>query len=121
MINTSVRKKNKKRKTCMETQISIFTFIHKHLRDGRLSVAGRFSFLFFSSFLVLLLTMIEESSSWTLTAGAAGLLETFAACGLGEGFMPTMRLARTGGSLEPSPCGPPAGSWPGAAVSMGSP
>lgn len=44
--------------------------------------------------------MMEDSSSWTLTAGLLGAL---GACGLR--VLPlrlTMRLARTGGSLEDS-------------------
>lgn len=46
-------------------------------------------------------TMIDEISSCTLTEGATGLLEVFAACGLRELLLKlTIRLARTGGSLE---------------------
>lgn len=48
--------------------------------------------------------MMEESSSCTLTVGAAVLLTTLVACGLRELlFRFPMRLAKTGGSLAPSP------------------
>ena len=61
--------------------------------------------------------MMEESSSWTLTLGAAGLP---GACG---GPLPPrlpMRLASTGGSLEPSPRPRPRAAACCGVVSMGS-
>lgn len=64
-------------------------------------------------------TMMDESSSWTLTVGATGLLTVGVACGLREVLLRLpMRLASTGGSLELSVRAKAEPCWD--AVSMGS-